>query len=110
MSTVPGIVSTCQARLGVAGAGRRLWLWTAPPGGLPPQFTAPVQPTWRDGKDHAGHEGDCFGVGQALVEAQGAPGPERDRVADGRAQPLRLLTFAGPYRQPAGVSMILATV
>src|SRR5215831_7022845 len=55
------------------------------PAGLPPQFTAPVQPTWGDGKDHAGHEGDCFGVGQALVEAQGAPGPERDRVADGRA-------------------------
>jgi len=46
MSTVRRDRGNCQARLGVPGAGRRLWLWTAPPGGLPPQFTAPVQPTW----------------------------------------------------------------
>ena len=31
-------------RFGVAAAGWRLWLWTAPPGGLPRYLTAPVQP------------------------------------------------------------------
>jgi len=47
-----------------------------------------------DGEDHAGHGVDRLGVGQAVVEAQEAPGPERYRVADDRAQPTPLVVGA----------------
>jgi hypothetical protein len=40
--------------------------------------------------DGAGHDLDRFLVGEALLGAQGAPGPERDGVADDGADPAPL--------------------
>ena len=78
---------------GVAGAG--LWLWVVRTVGCRGTLLC-----WfglrrgGDGENHAGHGVDRLGVGQALVQAQGAPGPERDRVADDRAQPAVLVVGA----------------
>ena len=63
-----------------------------------------------DGEDHAGHDVDRLGVGQAVVEAQGVPGPERDRVADDRAQPTVVIMGTAPrIVSPAPVTTPVTT-
>src|SRR6201990_3588081 len=50
-----------------------------------------------EGQDHTGHGVDRFGVGQAVVDAQRPPGPERGGVADDRAQPTTVVLGPGGH-------------
>jgi hypothetical protein len=89
-------------RAEIAGTCRPHSGWPAPGCGCgwcarwaPGHHIVPVRPAPRsDGENHSGLGVDRLGIGQALVQAQGAPGPERDRVADDRAQPAVLVVGA----------------
>jgi hypothetical protein len=50
-------------------------------------------------RDHAGHGVDRLGIGQAVVDAQRAPGPERGGVADGRTQPAMVVLGTAERRR-----------
>src|SRR5262245_60556120 len=53
----------------------------------------------RGGEDGAGHDFDRLLVGEALVYAQGVPGPERGRGADDRAGQATLAGTAAEWRR-----------
>src|SRR5690349_17218672 len=52
-----------------------------------------------EGQDHTGHGVHRFVVGQAVVDAQRPPGPERGGVADDRAQPATVVLGADERRR-----------